>query len=130
MHQLVKVGLEISEEKAAIPPVPPGPELILNTDVSRMHLEGTLVLFMVLVTASLAILLKMNKYLKTVTELIPESGMMLFFGAIVALIFGSVDKIAREVSGDEEFVISPIQISPYYSPCLLRVVSPSLLRSD
>ena len=113
MHQLVKIGLEISEEKAAIPPVPPGPELILNTDVRRMYLQDSpvlLALFMVLVTASMAILLKMNKYLKTVTELIPESGMMLFFGAIVHLIFGSLDKIAREVSGYEGLVIPSIQI--------------------
>ena len=106
MHQLIKAESGISEDQAAISPAFPGPELILKTEYSNTYLQVTLCLFMVLLTAFMAILLKENKYLKTVTELIPESGMMLFFGAIVAFIFAGVDSI----SGSDGIGISPIHL--------------------
>ena len=106
MHQLIKAESGISEDQAVISPAFPGPELILKTEYSNTYLQVTLCLFMVLLTAFMAILLKENKYLKTVTELIPESGMMLFFGAIVAFIFAGVDSIA----GSDGIGISPIHL--------------------
>ena len=111
MHQLIKAESGISEDQASISPDFPGSELILKTEFSTTYLQVTLGIFMVLSTAFLAVLLKENKYLKTVTELIPESGMMLFFGAVVAFIIGGGDVIAREVSGSEGILISPIYLS-------------------
>jgi len=110
MYQLIKVGSGISEEQAAIPLKLPGPELFLDTNLSNTNLQVTLGLFMVLLTAFLAILLKENKLLKRVTELIPESGMMLFFGAIVALLLAGVDRIARDINDTEGLAITPIYI--------------------
>ena len=78
MHQLIKVTSGLSEEQAAVPPEAPGLEVLLNTDLSDQHFQVTLAIFMVIVTTVMAILLKENSYLKTVTQLIPESGMMLF----------------------------------------------------
>eukprot|EP00091_Calanus_sinicus_P022152 TRINITY_DN6894_c0_g1_i8.p1 TRINITY_DN6894_c0_g1~~TRINITY_DN6894_c0_g1_i8.p1 ORF type:complete len:175 (-),score=70.10 TRINITY_DN6894_c0_g1_i8:2-526(-) len=60
---------------------------------------------MVLLTTILAIFLKQNKYLRTVTQLIPESGMMLFFGVIVALIMHGIDS-----SLANGHMVDPIQI--------------------
>ena len=40
MHQLIKVGSGISEEQAAIPKLP-GPELILDTNLSNTNLQVT-----------------------------------------------------------------------------------------
>ena len=96
MHQLIKVTSGLSEEQAALPPEAPGLEVLLNTDLSDQHFQVTLAIFMVIVTTVMAILLKENSYLKTVTQLIPESGMMLFFGVIVALILAVIESMLFE----------------------------------
>ena len=97
MHQLIKVTSGLSEEQAAILPEPPGAEILLNfSKLTDNNFQVTLALFMVIVTTVLAILLKENSYLKTVTQLIPESGMMLFFGVIVALILAAIDSMLSE----------------------------------
>ena len=69
MHQLIKTAPVLSGDDAKIKPEYPGPEEILKTEFSD-NFQVTLALFMVLLTTVLAILLKQNKYLRTVTQLI------------------------------------------------------------
>ena len=84
MHQLIKIASSTSEDKA---PTSPGIEVFLKADFSQV----TLALFLVLLTTFMAILLKQIKFLKAVTQFIPESGMLLFFGVMVAIIMDHID---------------------------------------
>ena len=89
MHQLIKIASSTSEDKA---PISPGPEVLMKTEFSDTS-HVTLAVFLVLLTTFMAILLKQNKFLKAVTQFIPESGMLLFFGVMVALIMDLIDKL-------------------------------------
>ena len=61
----------MSGDEAKIKPEYPSSEELLKTEFSDTF-QVTLAQFMVLLTTVLAILLKQNKYLRTVTQLIPE----------------------------------------------------------